>query len=244
MNYKRIHDSIINTAKKENRSKSEQAYFEAHHIIPRALGGTDDLSNLVLLTPREHFLVHYLLWKMNPNVSSLRSAVFFFRGKGKTSTSRLYEAARIDHIKEMKNNNPSARLSPEASDSRKRKLSKPKSLEHRRNISLAKMGIATRTGALLNRSSKEKISNSLKRYFQDNGVSDETRKKLTEAQLGKKHSPESIEKSKQSALARKKYECPHCERLFDGGNLKLHMTKNNFSEDEITACKMKKTTGR
>ena len=35
-----------------------------HHIIPRSLGGTDEQSNLVNLTPREHFLAHMILSKM------------------------------------------------------------------------------------------------------------------------------------------------------------------------------------
>ena len=33
-----------------------------HHIIPKSLGGSNDKSNLVLLTPEEHF-AHYYLWK-------------------------------------------------------------------------------------------------------------------------------------------------------------------------------------
>jgi len=39
-------------------------YFEKHHIIPKSLGGTDDCSNLVKLTAKEHFICHRLLVKM------------------------------------------------------------------------------------------------------------------------------------------------------------------------------------
>lgn len=38
-------------------------YTEVHHIKPRALGGGDEDANLVRLTYREHFLVHWLLTK-------------------------------------------------------------------------------------------------------------------------------------------------------------------------------------
>lgn len=34
---------------------------ERHHIIPKSLGGTNEDTNLVYLTPREHFVCHLLL---------------------------------------------------------------------------------------------------------------------------------------------------------------------------------------
>ena len=36
---------------------------ERHHIVPRSLGGTNEVTNLVYLTPREHFVCHLLLTK-------------------------------------------------------------------------------------------------------------------------------------------------------------------------------------
>ena len=41
----------------------EKIYTEKHHIIPRSMGGNNDKNNLVKLTPRAHYLVHYMLWK-------------------------------------------------------------------------------------------------------------------------------------------------------------------------------------
>jgi hypothetical protein len=38
-------------------------YTERHHVIPRCLGGSNKRENLVDLTFREHFLVHWLLIK-------------------------------------------------------------------------------------------------------------------------------------------------------------------------------------
>src|ERR1700722_2510483 len=38
-------------------------YTERHHVIPRSFGGSDAPENLVTLTFREHFLVHWLLTK-------------------------------------------------------------------------------------------------------------------------------------------------------------------------------------
>ncbi len=61
--------------KGSNRQNSSQ-YFEKHHIIPKCLGGSDDSSNLVKLTPEEHYLAHLLLMKINPGVYALSYSAF------------------------------------------------------------------------------------------------------------------------------------------------------------------------
>ena len=58
--YKRWYDQIIECG----RGRRLSFYCETHHILPRSLGGTDDPDNLVDLTYREHFLVHWLLIKI------------------------------------------------------------------------------------------------------------------------------------------------------------------------------------
>ena len=58
--YQRWHDQIIDRA----RYRDLDCFSEMHHVVPRALGGTDDPANLVTLTYREHFLVHWLLTKI------------------------------------------------------------------------------------------------------------------------------------------------------------------------------------
>jgi len=63
MNYKKIYDQIIDRAK--NRSLTD--YCEKHHIIPKCMGGSDDSSNIVKLTAREHFLCHWILHELYPN---------------------------------------------------------------------------------------------------------------------------------------------------------------------------------
>lgn len=59
--YTKWYKNII--AKAQERV-NQNGYFEKHHIIPRSLGGTDDPSNLVKLTAKEHFICHLLLTKM------------------------------------------------------------------------------------------------------------------------------------------------------------------------------------
>lgn len=64
MDYEKLYNNIINNAIKQVRSKSKTAYFEAHHIFPKCLGGTDEKENIVLLTAKEHFICHHLLTKI------------------------------------------------------------------------------------------------------------------------------------------------------------------------------------
>ncbi len=52
--------NIITEAQNKDRVKGEE-YFERHHITPKSLGGSNKKSNLVLLTPEEHYVCHSLL---------------------------------------------------------------------------------------------------------------------------------------------------------------------------------------
>lgn len=45
--------------------------MEIHHILPRCMGGVDDKTNLVKLTPEEHYLAHLLLVKIYPDSREL-----------------------------------------------------------------------------------------------------------------------------------------------------------------------------
>ena len=73
MNYQKIYDII--TRRGQNRIL--EGYSEKHHIIPRCIGGTDEASNLVSLTPEEHYLCHLLLVKIHPtNIKLVKAAMF------------------------------------------------------------------------------------------------------------------------------------------------------------------------
>ena len=71
MNYKRIYFNIIRNRRANPLDTC--IYGEEHHIIPRSFGGGNHKANLVRLTAREHFVVHFLLYKMYKH----RSQVLF-----------------------------------------------------------------------------------------------------------------------------------------------------------------------
>jgi hypothetical protein len=98
MNYKKIYKNIIQKAKKENRTKNSGQYFEEHHIIPECLfktrkrkgisgfieGNPEEKNNKVLLTAREHFLCHVLLYKIYKDTAygyKIGSSLIFFFSK-------------------------------------------------------------------------------------------------------------------------------------------------------------------
>ena len=78
MNYLKIHDTIINNAKKQELNE----YCESHHIIPKCLGGNNDINNIVKLKPREHYIIHGLLvkiYKNDKNISKISKLICAFR---------------------------------------------------------------------------------------------------------------------------------------------------------------------
>ena len=71
MNYQKHYDNLMKS-RKAYCSFGNLEYWEKHHIVPKCLGGSDDSSNLVLLTAREHYLVHWLLTKIYKNDNDKR----------------------------------------------------------------------------------------------------------------------------------------------------------------------------
>ena len=63
MDYQNHYNRLIERA----NTRTVEGYTEGHHVIPKCLGGTDDLSNIVQLTPEEHYVAHQLLVKINPD---------------------------------------------------------------------------------------------------------------------------------------------------------------------------------
>ena len=110
MNYTKIYASIVLRAQIERTErltlKKQGKYFEDHHIIPRSLGGVDNISNMALLTGREHFICHWLLvkiYKANQFAyAKMLLALWRMRGcngryAGRYINARAYEYLRSDY---------------------------------------------------------------------------------------------------------------------------------------------------
>ena len=107
MDYKRHYDNLMFTRLEMKISRIQEKkqgfYFEGHHIIPKCKGGGGNSnrpknnSNIVLLTAREHFLAHWLLWRIYKDRQMSLAFHKMMSSTNKTNriiSSRGYEEAR------------------------------------------------------------------------------------------------------------------------------------------------------
>jgi hypothetical protein len=73
MNSKNIYTTLCSNRKSLKESWGYGSGLHRHHIQPKHSGGKDIESNYTYLTPREHVIAHYLLWRIYKNANDLRS---------------------------------------------------------------------------------------------------------------------------------------------------------------------------
>ena len=100
MNYQKIYNSLV----EYRQQNPANGYVEKHHILPKSMGGSDEAANLVVLTGREHWVAHLLLWKIHRNSQTVHACHMMAmrckaRGISKVRSSRMYETLRIEHSK-------------------------------------------------------------------------------------------------------------------------------------------------
>lgn len=88
--------NLVNTRKQMNRNKGDGGIYDSHHIVPKCMGGSNNASNKVLLTPREHFIAHLLLSKSveSQYVKKMYCALVRFMGKN-SDRSRIKINSKI-----------------------------------------------------------------------------------------------------------------------------------------------------
>lgn len=108
MDYKKIYDNLMSSRlllkKERHQNKKNGEYYEGHHIIPKSKGGTGTSTrglnnpNIVLLTAREHFLAHWLLWRIYRDRSSALAFHKMMSSNNhqvRNKSARGYEEARL-----------------------------------------------------------------------------------------------------------------------------------------------------
>jgi hypothetical protein len=98
MNYQRIYNNLISY----RQSNPATGYTEKHHIVMKSMGGSNEASNLVVLTGREHWIAHLLLYKIHKNSQTVCACHMMAmrseeRGIDFIKNSRLYEEVRKQH---------------------------------------------------------------------------------------------------------------------------------------------------
>jgi len=201
MDYQKIYDDLISRAKSENRKKGEGVYYEAHHILPRCLGGKGNVScykthpNLVLLTAREHYLAHKLLVFIYPNNKSLKDAYWAFvsfKNKEREGliSMKEYEELRIYHAKRQSER----ATGKKASDETKQKLK-----DQRNTTEWIQMIRDRATGKKASDETKQKMS--ISRTGQKR--TQKTKDNISKSLKGKEKSKEARDNMSKSASKRK-----------------------------------------
>jgi hypothetical protein len=99
LSYYKLHNLIIVRALTR---KKPDCYCELHHIKPKSMGGDNSKSNLVFLTAREHFIIHWLLKKIYNNRKMINAFFCMTKpvGNGRIRyTSHSFKYARESYIK-------------------------------------------------------------------------------------------------------------------------------------------------
>lgn len=101
MNYQKVYNAIV----EKRKMNVPEGYKECHHIIPKSMGGSDDASNLVYLTVREHYIAHQLLWKIHRTSKMAHAWFMMLRcdpNQQRFFTSRQHEKATIAHVEVLR----------------------------------------------------------------------------------------------------------------------------------------------
>lgn len=114
MNYQRIYNNLV----KRGQDRVLKEYSEKHHIIPRCLGGTDEVTNLVSLTPEEHYLCHLLLVKIYPKDIRLVRAAMFMTASNTTQkrNNKAYGWLKRQYSDYMRGPNNPQKLNPRSGE--------------------------------------------------------------------------------------------------------------------------------
>jgi hypothetical protein len=177
MNYEKIYNDIISKAKAEDRKKIKgEVYYELHHIIPKCMGGTNDKSNVILLTAKEHYICHRLLCEIYPVNRNLRYAIWMMINGSSRNNNRYSPSSRI--YTQLREYNATI---PRSEETRKKisnsSKGNPKSELHKIQISNSSKG------KIHSEETKKKMSGKIR--------SNETKKKMSESAKGRIMSEES-----------------------------------------------------
>ena len=214
MNYIRHYDLLMERA----NNRVLYNYYEKHHIIPRALGGLNDAANIAYLTPEEHYVAHQLLVKIYPANTGLLAAAFLMTtGWPGRRSNKVYGWLRKRFSESMRGgNNPNVKDPTIQKRAGLKRVGQKRTTETRSRMSNAqkgrtfsdetkqKMRLAAQKRSPISELTREKLRNRLPNSpWLGKSMTEETKKKMSESQTGRKHSYETKKKMSESAKNRK-----------------------------------------
>lgn len=201
VNYEVIYAKLVETRK--NRELDPNEYYEKHHIWPKSLNGTDEKWNIVYFTAREHFVAHWLLYKICEGKDKIKMGYALFRmcwnpKEGQIIFGRKYEMAKKARSESMSGENNHNKLTENKIKISKTLKKRYKEIDHpTKGKSPWNKGLEfpersgenhPMYGVKHSEETKDKISNSLKgttAWNKGKSWDEETRKKIGEAGKGR-----------------------------------------------------------
>lgn len=194
LKYERWYNNLIEKAR-SRIEKDPNDYYEVHHIIPKSLGGTNDESNLVTLTYREHIIAHMLLSEIYPN------------------NTKLIFAARAMLIHNSNSTRPDA----------------IKYISTRSIARIKQKAIEVRRGMKMPEGFGERIAE----HNRNRVVTEETKKKISNANTGKKRSEKQLEVLKRNSWEKGYEPWNKGMKMSEETKKKLSDTRKNIMTDDL-----------
>lgn len=202
MNYVKIYNSIVEKARTECRTKDKGIYYEAHHILPKCLGGTGKVSqwkyhpNIVLLTAKEHYICHKLLCRIYPGNKELAFALVAMGQANGKRTKHLITARGYEELKQLRSFCQKGKTLSQEAIRKRTETRRANGTYTRSEESIRKM-IETRRERGLLKQTPEAIKKRVEtRRTKGDGyvMSEEQKRKISQTLKGRKQTKETIEK--------------------------------------------------
>ena len=171
------------------RTSPKEGGIEKHHILPKSMGGTDEEENIIALTYREHFIAHWMLWKIHRNQEMadafwLMAHTKQYRRMNSRTFQKLKEQRNLVLSRRMSENNPSTW---------------PSVKEKRRVAALGNDWGRANKGFKKTEQQIENHKKSLLEYYKNNTTSDKQKSSVAEANRKRANKP--------------KVSCPFCQKI-------------------------------
>ncbi len=238
--YSKWYNNLIEKA--QTRDLPKDVYTESHHIIPKSWNGSNTKDNLVRLTAKEHYMAHAFLWKMDVGIGYHNKMVHAFNAMsimkngsynkpGYRINSRLFESVRLERISYLKT------LTGPLSPSWGKKLDISDEIKQKRKQALLEIWADP--------IKKAQLLENRKLINQQPDVIAK-RKAASDARIGVRRDPASIEKTAAAKRGKKDHEIYSPEVILK----RKQALKNRVLSDEakekmrrglLKGCKMPKT---
>jgi len=217
--------------KARNRSKIDGVYYEAHHIIPKCLGGKDVKTNMANLTLREHYVAHLLLSKMFTGETRRKMYYALWRMllNVKKRNSRVFEIYRKQYIE------VSLKTQVISEETRRKisakKMGKPRTRTEKMIEAWKNRSMIGPNNPMFGKKHSEETKNKMRLSHANKVISEETRKKLSEIGKGRKR-PEGIHLGNKNPMFGKKHSEETRKKISEAGKKRYQRYRNSTIAEE------------